>query len=55
MRLRADEDEELAHLDPAAGTGLVILDDERLERPISDQFAHLRSAKYLYLRAALNR
>ena len=27
MRLRADEDEELARLDPAALTGLVILDD----------------------------
>ena len=44
----------VARLDPAALTGLVILDDECLERPVADQFAHLRVRKHLDLRAALD-
>src|SRR5918997_4784018 len=42
--LRADEDKELARLYPAPLTGLVVLDDDRLECLFSDKLAYLRVA-----------
>jgi hypothetical protein len=52
--LSTDEYEELARLERAALTGLVVLYDERLECPVPDQLAHLRVAQHLYFRSSLD-
>src|SRR5918998_701702 len=51
---RTDEDEELARLKSAALTGPVVLHDERLEFPFTDQLAHLCVAQHLHPRSSLD-
>jgi hypothetical protein len=54
MGLRANEDEQVSRLEPAALAGLVVLHDERFKYSIPDKLPHLRVEQYLYPRVSLD-